>query len=85
MQAFDEFRSAVGGFDDHPFVDDAAESLAFDYLADQPVPDQAGGGFFRPAAADFQFHQLGRAHPGGRGQDDDCGGADDADHLSVLS
>jgi hypothetical protein len=46
-------------FDDDPLVVGAAERLAFDDLAGQPVADQPGSVFAgRAAAAHPQLHQL---------------------------
>ena len=57
-----EFCCLVGGLDDDPFVAGAAERLALDELACQPVADHAGHEFLGRLAAGLEFHQLAGAH-----------------------
>jgi transposase len=85
VEVLEELGGPVDRLDDDPLVGDAAQRLSLDDLAGQPVAQMPGtellGG---TTAADPEFHQLTRAHPGDRGDGDDRGGADDADHGDGL-
>jgi hypothetical protein len=59
VELFEQLCRAVGGFDDDPFVGDAAELLALDHAAGQPIAHQVRTVVFgRAAAADLELHQY---------------------------
>ena len=85
VELLGESGCLVGGLDDDPFVAGAAERLALDELAGQPVAGQARQGFLgQLPAADLEFHQLAGAHSGDRGDHGRRRGADDAGQRDGL-
>ena len=85
MELLGESRCLVGGLDDDPFIAGAAERLALDELAGQPVAGHARQEFLgRLPAADLEFHQFAGAHSGDRGDHGRGRGPDHAGQRDGL-